>query len=569
VSIFDLSRVGMKPAGWRGCDAKHAAAAARGSNRWPVVAGETKATESCNQLATAATTSKLMVLNYNLTRNPPRTCHGHGFPVSPAFAFRARSPEVVPQSRHGSENGRGPSVAPGHSAGTPGGWMAMTGRADGVGALKVAPPAWKLALQQHTRSPGRSSRSLQASPSQSHRREGGGDSERSLTAGLDIDYHEAVAATARVDDDLLMIRDLADDLLDSLGWSGGSQHSRDKEREGRGPNAQGRCGAAAAGAPSGAAPVLPGDEARGASQSPAAQQQVFMWEGARPADGPIRMFSPSRPASVTSATSATSATASDRKRRTRRSSANSSVLDELDTADLLGLDRMAQQNSAGPRPLSAHGRVGEGPRLEWSRSPQASRMPVRSKTALGPFSDEAQSQLTPPSVYFSDAGEGLLRDSVRPGAPRSGSPSRPTSPSGLPSYLQPSAAYLRSLVEDRPNTPGLFPRALVGSVDESCVIASACEVATGLLLFSRTGHRDRFAVSRTAPGPGAYTPVGFANSANHPTPARESCVCSSLICPPLPSDCAVARGATASAREKPHGPRSLLMLAGASKAPPQ
>jgi hypothetical protein len=64
----------MKPAGWRGCDAKHAAAAARGSNRWPVVAGETKATESCNQLATAATTSKLMVLNYNLTRNPPRTC---------------------------------------------------------------------------------------------------------------------------------------------------------------------------------------------------------------------------------------------------------------------------------------------------------------------------------------------------------------------------------------------------------------------------------------------------------------------------------------------------------------
>ena len=444
--------------------------------------------------------------------------------------------------------------------------MDMTGRADGVGALKVAPPAWKLALQQHTRSPGRSSRSSQASPSQSHRREGGGDSERALTAGLDIDYHEAVAATAHatIDDDLLMIRDLADDLLDSVGWSGGSQHSRDKEREGRSPNAQDRRGAAAAGAPSGAAPVLAGDEARGALQSPAAQQPVFMWEGvARPADGPMRMFSPPRPASVSSTTSATSATVSDRKRRTRRSSANSSVLDELDTADLLGLDRMARQNIAGPRPLSAHGRVGEGPRLEWSCSPQASRMPVRSKTALGhrrPFSDEAQCQQKPPPEYFTNAGEGLLRDSVRHGPPRSGSPSRPKSASGLPSYLQPSAAYLRSLAEDRPNTPGLFPRALVADVDDSCVIASACKVATGLLMFSRTGHRDRFAVSRTAPGPGAYTPVGFANSSNHPTPARESCVCSSLICPPLPSDCAVARGATASAREKPHGPRSLLML---------
>jgi len=37
---------------------------------------------------------------------------------------------------------------------------------------------------------------------------------------------------------------------------------------------------------------------------------------------------------------------------------------------------------------------------------------------------------------------------------------------------------------------------------------------------THTGHRDRFAVSRGAPGPGAYTPVGFANPANHPTPAR-------------------------------------------------
>jgi len=66
VSIFDLSSVGMKPAGWRGCDAKHAAAAARGGNRWPVGAGETKATESCNQLATAANASKpLMVIKFD------------------------------------------------------------------------------------------------------------------------------------------------------------------------------------------------------------------------------------------------------------------------------------------------------------------------------------------------------------------------------------------------------------------------------------------------------------------------------------------------------------------------
>ena len=36
------------------------------------------------------------------------------------------------------------------------------------------------------------------------------------------------------------------------------------------------------------------------------------------------------------------------------------------------------------------------------------------------------------------------------------------------------------------------------------------------------GHRDRFAVSLGAPGPGAYTPVGFANPAQHPTPAREA-----------------------------------------------
>jgi hypothetical protein len=97
-----------------------------------------------------------------------------------------------------------------------------------------------------------------------------------------------------------------------------------------------------------------------------------------------------------------------------------------------------------------------------------------------PFSDEAQCQQKPPPEYFTNAGEGLLRDSVRHGPPRSGSPSRPKSASGLPSYLQPSAAYLRSLAEDRPNTPGSWfvPRALVGYVDESCVIASACEVAT-------------------------------------------------------------------------------------------
>ena len=52
MSILDLSRVGMKPAGWRGCDAKHAEAASRCGNHWSVGARKTKATESCNQLAT-------------------------------------------------------------------------------------------------------------------------------------------------------------------------------------------------------------------------------------------------------------------------------------------------------------------------------------------------------------------------------------------------------------------------------------------------------------------------------------------------------------------------------------
>ena len=42
----------MKPAGWRGCDAKHAEAASRCGNHWSVGARKTKATESCNQLAT-------------------------------------------------------------------------------------------------------------------------------------------------------------------------------------------------------------------------------------------------------------------------------------------------------------------------------------------------------------------------------------------------------------------------------------------------------------------------------------------------------------------------------------
>jgi hypothetical protein len=45
----------MKPAGLRRCDE---ASAARGCNRWPVGARETKATEGCNHLAAAATISK-------------------------------------------------------------------------------------------------------------------------------------------------------------------------------------------------------------------------------------------------------------------------------------------------------------------------------------------------------------------------------------------------------------------------------------------------------------------------------------------------------------------------------
>jgi hypothetical protein len=201
-------------------------------------------------------------------------------------------------------------------------------------------------------------------------------------------------------------------------------------------------------------------EAPTTSQSPAQSPPALMWGGVLPAAAPIRAFTPPRPAS------ATSATASERKRRTRRSSASSSsMLDELDAADLLGLDGTAHAARAGPRPASAQGRVDAGARPGLSCSPQANRTPVRSKTALGHryFFDEAQSpQLSSASVHFSGAAEGPPRDAVRRGRPRAGSPSRPKSASGLPSYLQPSQSYLRSLTEPRPTTPGDPPRSSRG-----------------------------------------------------------------------------------------------------------
>ena len=100
--------------------------------------------------------------------------------------------------------------------------MAITGRTRVAGGapqlVPSAPPAWKLALQQHSRSPGRSARaSPAASPAGSARQERRRGCERAATAGFDLDYQKGGSTrAARVDDDLLMIRDLAMDLLDSV-----------------------------------------------------------------------------------------------------------------------------------------------------------------------------------------------------------------------------------------------------------------------------------------------------------------------------------------------------------------
>ena len=68
------------------------------------------------------------------------------------------------------------------------------------------------------------------------------------------------------------------------------------------------------------------------------------------------------------------------------------------------------------------------------------------------------------------------------------------------------------------------PPPVIPVVLAACVRAwmrPGCRVTRGLLMCPHPGHRDRFAVSRGAPGPGAYTPVGFSNPANHPTPPRK------------------------------------------------
>jgi hypothetical protein len=361
-----------------------------------------------------------------------------------------------------------------------------TPTADAAGLEARRLPAWKLALQQHTRSSSRGS-SRVSSPAGTHR---SGASERSLDIDMQDSQYAARMASrssrtcdSAADNDLLLIRELAVDLLDSVS----KEQQRPAKMHGEGLDEAGRHDAAAARQASkrrhddvnvseamlSEAPTTN----QSASVSPErATSPVLAWDvdlSASPTNLPIRCFptqegmmpqSPSRP------TSATSASLSERKRRTRRSSASSaSGQDELVTVDLRGLDEIAREQPIyfrfqQLRPESAHGRVDPGRRaqMDWLLSPKHDR--VRASTAMGHRKQEslkprrdygARSEPASPTVHFPGIGDGIQRDSLH-GPSRPGSPSRPKSAaSRRPAYLQPSQSYLRSLAEPKPSTPGM------------------------------------------------------------------------------------------------------------------
>ena len=361
-----------------------------------------------------------------------------------------------------------------------------------------SPPAWKLALQQHSRASSRAS-SLTASPAASHR----AVSVRARVAPEDRGRSDSWLAAARrgpgrdcdpAPADLSLVRELAVELLESIHAGAGAAQARAKSS---------RQGAAIMSVAAGAGST--GEQARLAAKQPATPRDAVLaatlseapttaQSAAESPDGSKLVLSSKSSCPTSAASRPTSATLSERKRRTRRSSVTSSeAASGHSPLPITTEDERREIRSPAPaafrrrqqRPKSATGRVqmdlGEQlSRMDWRLSPKN----ARPSTAMGHRQPERGSMGSPEwdSVACSPNSKALI-----PRSSRTGSPTRTQLAPGRRSYLQPSAAHLRRMTEARPSTPG---------------------------------HRDRFALSQRPPGPGAYTPVCFANAADHPTPPR-------------------------------------------------
>ena len=361
-----------------------------------------------------------------------------------------------------------------------------------------SPPAWKLALQQHSRASSRAS-SLTASPAASHR----AVSVRARVAPEDRGRSDSWLAAARrgpgrdcdpAPADLSLVRELAVELLESIHAGAGAAQARAKSS---------RQGAAIMSVAAGAGST--GEQARLAAKQPATPRDAVLaatlseapttaQSAAESPDGSKLVLSSKSSCPTSAASRPTSATLSERKRRTRRSSVTSSeAASGHSPLPITTEDERREIRSPAPaafrrrqqRPKSATGRVqmdlGEQlSRMDWRLSPKN----ARPSTAMGHRQPERGSMGSPEwdSVACSPNSKALI-----PRSSRTGSPTRTQLAPGRRSYLQPSAGQLRRMTEARPSTPG---------------------------------HRDRFALSQRPPGPGAYTPVCFANAADHPTPPR-------------------------------------------------
>ena len=362
-----------------------------------------------------------------------------------------------------------------------------------------SPPAWKLALQQHSRASSRAS-SLTASPAASHR----AVSARARVAPEDRGRSDGWIAAARrghgrdcdpAPADLSLVRELAVELLESIHAGAGAAQPRAKSSRQGAEIVSVAAGAGSTGERARLAatkqPATPRDAALAATLSEAT---TTAQSAAESPDGSKLVLSWKSSSPTSAASRPTSATLSERKRRTRRSSVSSSeaasvrsplpVTSEVERREIRSPAPAAFRRRQ-QRPKSATGRVemdlGEQlSRMDWRLSPQN----ARPSTAMGDRPPERGSMGSPEwdSMACSPDAKALL-----PRSSRAGSPTRTQLASGRRSYLQPSAGQLRRMTEALPSTPG---------------------------------HRDRFALSQRPPGPGAYTPVCFANAADHPTPPR-------------------------------------------------
>ena len=179
------------------------------------------------------------------------------------------------------------------------------------------------------------------------------------------------------------------------------------------------------------------------------------------------------------------------------------------------------QRGQGPGPRARRGgwtRVpGRGCRAR--RKPTARRCAARPPSAIAIFSTRRSRRSCRPRLCIFPAprrdpramlcGGGALAQ-ARP----VGQNLRRASP---PTFSPRRAIYAASPSPGPP--PQVIPRGPRAA--RLCCCFQTVEMTRGPLMCPYTGHRDRFAVSRGAPGPGAYTPVGFANPSNHPTPPRK------------------------------------------------